>query len=299
MANDLAKTIDRFLDYLTKQRGFSQNTVQAYRRDLTQFQDYAAETLGEVGLHDSLTKGIIRSFTYSLASRNLRPRSVARKVATLKSFSRYCARQKIISSNPAKTIVAPKLDKPLPSFLTEKQAKALDAPVAEPTIDVLRDRAIIELFYGSGMRLSELHSLNIGIIDRHQITIRVIGKGRKERIIPVPQSAVQAVDAYLRARGPADLQQPLFANKKGERLSIRQIQRIVEREIARVSTQKKKSPHVLRHSFATHMLDAGADIRAVKELLGHSSLSTTQIYTHVSKEHLRKTYLQAHPRATE
>lgn len=299
MSRNLRQTIDQFLEYLTKQRGFSVLTAKAYRRDLGQFHEHVREALGDVGLEEALTKGILRSFTYALGARGLRPRSIARKVATMKSFCRFCARHNLISANAAKTVVAPKLDKPLPSFLTEKQAAGLEQHPEAATGDLLRDRAIVEVLYGSGIRLSELHSLNVGTIDRRQATVRVVGKGRKERIVPVPPSAIEAVEQYIRSRGGADQQAPLFVNAKGGRLSARQIQRIVHRELTRVTTQKKRSPHVLRHSFATHLLDAGADIRSVKELLGHSSLATTQIYTHVSKEHLKKTYFQAHPRASE
>jgi integrase/recombinase XerC len=293
----LPGTIDEFLDYIRKERGFSELTAKAYLTDLLQFSSFVASNTGDTSLSSAMSKGVLRSFTYSLASLNLKPRSVSRKVAALRSFSKFCARRKLTATNAARTLVSPKLDKPLPSFLTEKQAERLGTDV-DTTSTRLRDRAMIELLYGCGMRLSELHSLNANTINTRQGSVRLLGKGRKERIVPVTQQAMDAVAAYLALRrcSPAS-DVPLFVNAKGFRLSRRQIQRVVERQITSVSQQKKRSPHVLRHTFATHMLDGGADIRAVKELLGHSSLSTTQIYTHVSKERLRQAYRLAHPRA--
>lgn len=296
---NLSNIIRKFLEYLRKQRGYSDHTVDAYRRDLSQFTDFIKDEIGKSSVNEVMTKGALRSFVYSFREYGFKPRTIARKVATLKSFSRYCVKNKIISINPAKTLRSPKLDKPLPVFLTRKQADMLvtDNPEDEAA---LRNRAIVELLYGTGIRLAELHSLNAGTIDRKSRLVRVIGKGRKERVVPVTPDAIQLIDRYLLIRTVAKgHDDPLFVNKKGERLSRRQIERIVNHELAAVSQQKKKSPHVLRHSFATHLLDGGADIRAVKELLGHSSLSTTQIYTHVSKEHLQKVYRQAHPRAGE
>ncbi len=205
----------------------------------------------------------------------------------------------MLNSNPTRVLATPKSPKNLPVFLTKKQAEDLIKIGGKTdTENDLRDRMIVEFFYGSGIRLSELHSLTIPSVDIRNETVRVLGKGRKERIVPITRIAVSMMRQYLRQTGRslADTG-PIFINKKGLKLSRRQIQRIVEKELSLVSQQKKRSPHVLRHSFATHLLDAGADIRAVKELLGHSSLTSTQIYTHVSKEHLIRTYKQAHPRA--
>ncbi|MBD3419506.1 MAG: tyrosine-type recombinase/integrase [Chitinivibrionales bacterium] len=291
-------SVARFGAYLAKERGYSQHTVDSYRRDLEQFFGYAHEHFGKLSLAESLSKGVMRSFTYELSSRKLRPRTIARKVATLKSFSKYCTRHYLIPANAARALVAPRLDKPLPAYLSEKQAVSLTGVSGRSPEITQRNAAIVELLYGSGIRLSELYTLDINAVDRHARVIKVVGKGNKQRIVPITQSSIEALDAYLHLRtDTADLDAPLLAGKRGRRLSRRQIQRIVEKSIARISRQKKKSPHVLRHSFATHMLDGGADIRAVKELLGHASLTTTQIYTHVSKEHLKKAYAQAHPRA--
>ena len=296
----MQKTIDNFLDYISKQRGYSENTTAAYRRDLSQFIKFLNDELGITDITTAMTKHVLRNFIYSYTESGYKTRTIARKVATLKSFSRFCVKTGVIKINPAKALSTPKLDKPLPSFLTEKQATDFASQTENSDIMAQRNRAIVELFYGTGMRLSELYSLNTATIDKKRATIRVLGKGKKERIIPVTQVAIDMILKYLKDRNASiNNTEPLFTNKKNDRLSKRQIQRIVEKELSTVSSQKKRSPHILRHTYATHLLDGGADIRAVKELLGHSSLSTTQIYTHVSKEHLLKAYAQAHPRSGE
>jgi integrase/recombinase XerC len=305
---DLASSITSFLDYLLKEKCFSVHTVNAYRRDLGQFTAYVKANTEKISMETIMEKRLLRAFTFSLTEGNLKPRSIARKVAALKSFSKYCVRRGLTISNAAKLISAPKLDKPLPAFITEKQAETLleDDPVNEHVVSgdkdpvmSLRNKAIVEMFYGSGLRLSELYSLDVGTIDRRSLILRVMGKGRKERIVPLTSQSVELSLDYVHKRGtPSGPDTPLFTNAKGGRLSRRHIERIVTKELSRVSSRKKKSPHVLRHSFATHLLDEGADIRAIKELLGHSSLATTQVYTHVSKERLLRIYSQAHPRAS-
>jgi integrase/recombinase XerC len=303
-----SSTIAGFLAYLEKEKGYSSHTLDAYKRDLCQFEAFIATLSLPDLLEKIMEKRTFRAFTASLSDRKLKSRSIARKVAALKSFSKYCVKRHLLTNNPSRSIVAPRLDKPLPAFLTERQAQALSAPPPGTTsqpeeasknrILSLRNRAIVELFYGSGIRLAELCSLNTGAIQSRSMTVKVMGKGKKERIVPVTAQAMDLVRDYKSLRtGIFGHDSPLFVNAEGARLSPRQIERIVCIEIAKVSQQKKKSPHVLRHSFATHLLDGGADIRAVKELLGHASLSTTQIYTHMSKEHILKVYGQAHPRA--
>jgi integrase/recombinase XerC len=293
----LAATIERFLDYLRKERNFSEHTVKAYSTDLHQFIAFLSGQKIALTLENTMVKPCLRAFSYSLTLEERRPRSVARKIAALKSFARYCVRHHLLSVNPAKTISTPKLDKPLPVFLTRKQTDSIRPPAGQEE-DRLRNHAIVELLYGSGIRLSELYGLDIDSIDMRRQTVRVLGKGRKERIVPVTEQSVDAIRNYLRIRLTGEKSgDPLFTNTNGGRLSRRQIERVVARELSQVSFAKKRSPHVLRHSFATQLLDAGADIRAVKELLGHASLNTTQIYTHISREHLLKVYRQAHPRA--
>jgi integrase/recombinase XerC len=293
----LSTTVTSFLEYLAKERGFSEHTIAAYRTDLEQFMAFVQEKDTPDDLHACLSKIHLRGFLFSLSHGGMKPRSIARKLAALKSLCRYCLRQKLLTVNPTVVLATPKPDKTLPVFLTKNQANHL-LPQKNEVSGPLRDRVIVEFFYGSGIRLSELHGLNITSVDRNGKTARVLGKGRKERIVPLTDIALTLMEQYLRSGKRTDTPDgALFVNNRNERLSRRQIERIVERELSRVSQQKKRSPHVLRHSFATHLMDGGADIRAVKELLGHASLSTTQIYTHISREHLIKTYRQAHPRA--
>jgi integrase/recombinase XerC len=292
------ETVSRFIEYIRKEKGYSPLTAQAYEADLNQLGAFA-EKHHKVTLLDQVTvKAILRSFLYMLREDGMKARSIARKVATLKSFGKFCFKYKLLDANPAKLIATPKLDSPLPAFLTQQQAQSLETIKHDDSVESFRNQGIVELLYGSGIRLSELYALNRDAINTRQRTIRVLGKGSKERIVPVTTQSIELTQQYLgKRRGtPAD-GQALFTNDKGERLSRRQIQRVVYAELAAVSQLKKKSPHVLRHSFATHLMDGGADIRAVKELLGHESLNTTQVYTHVSKEHLLKIYRLAHPRA--
>jgi site-specific recombinase XerD len=294
--SELCQTLQRFLEYALKERGYSERTVSAYRSDLSQFVEFLLHKGMALTAAGALTKHSLRLFLHDVGRLKLKPRSVARKVASIKSLCRYCVKIGVLAVNPAKALSTPKLDKPLPVFLTVTQAESLGSAQAAGSGDDARNRAIIEFFYGSGIRLSELHGLTFGDVDRWNMTVRVLGKGRKVRVVPITSQAVNLLDECQKDRR-GEAHDPIFVNAKGNRLSVRQIERIVRALIGEVSQQKKRSPHVLRHSYATHLLDAGADIRAVKELLGHSSLSTTQVYTHVSREHLLKVYRQAHPKA--
>lgn len=287
-----------FIKYIQKEKGFSVHTIDAYHRDLSQFFEFIRQNFSKIAdIETALKKNQIRLFIQSLTKSGLKPRSLARKVAALKSFSKYCVRQNIISANHSKIIASPRLDKPLPVFLTQKQTSEIVSTDSDD-FTPLRNDTIIEFFYGSGIRLSELHGLSIGDVDSRKCVLHVLGKGRKERIVPLTSLAIDLFGRYIQhLPGERGLTAPLFTNVRGERISRRQIERIVEKKLTGVSVNRKKSPHVLRHSFATHLLDEGADIRAVKELLGHTSLAATQIYTHISKEHLTKIYRQAHPRS--
>jgi len=296
----LREAMVAFMDYLRKERGYSEHTLCAYSHDLDQFALYCGSAKCNDELKSCMNKTHLRAFLFQLSRDKMKPRSIARKLAALKSFSRYCLRQGWLQANPTKVLATPKADRTLPVFLTKKQTDELLAN-HEKGASVnggLRDRLIVEFFYGSGIRLSELHALDISSVDMKNETVRVLGKGRKERIVPLTHIAVMMMKDYLQESGRSGLiDGPIFIAPKGTRLSQRRIQIIVSRELSAVSKQKKRSPHVLRHSFATHLMDGGADIRVVKELLGHSSLNTTQIYTHVSREHLVRAYMQAHPRA--
>jgi integrase/recombinase XerC len=224
----------------------------------------------------------------------------------VKSFFRYLAKNHIVEMNPAATVLSPKLDKPLPTILSSASVTALMNQPERSTAEGLRDRAILEMFYGTGMRLSELISLNWNDINLVDSTVKVMGKGSKQRIIPIGRKAKHALKEYSAQRQSVldenyrDETQgaAVFITKRGKRLSPKSVNVLINRYIGRVSEIRKKSPHVLRHSFATHLLDNGADLKAVQQMLGHESLSTTQIYTHVSVERLKKIYAQAHPKAS-
>lgn len=294
----LPSALGSFYDYIEKEKGFSGHTLDAYRSDLDQFLQFLDSKCFPTALEEVMKKTVLRQYAFSLSTRGLKPRSIARKIASIKSFSRFCARRHLLRVNPSKLLSTPRLDKQLPVFLTRKQAEEILPPPENATEEMLRNNAIVEFFYGSGIRLSELQGLTIGGVNARSATVRVMGKGRKERIVPLTSTSLAAMQRYCARRRTATTpDRPLFATAAGEKISRRQIERIVAKELSLVSQQKKRSPHVLRHSFATHLMDGGADIRAVKELLGHASLTTTQIYTHVSREHLLKAYKQAHPRA--
>ncbi|HRZ67399.1 MAG TPA: tyrosine recombinase XerC, partial [Candidatus Omnitrophota bacterium] len=228
--------------------------------------------------------------------------SIARKIASIRSFFKFLFREGIIKNNPASSLSTPKRDKHLPKFLDEKEiVLLLESPGKEDEAG-LRDGAILETLYSTGIRVSELVGLNIDTVDQIGGVIKVYGKGKKERIVPIGDRALQAIRDYLKKRRASNTKdthagKALFFNKNGGRLTDRSIRRIINKYITKTSIQQKISPHTLRHSFATHMLDHGADLRSVQELLGHANLSTTQIYTHITTERLKSAYTKAHPRA--
>lgn len=291
------RAVDGFLRDLER-RNFSPHTVGAYRRDLARFAAFLAETTHEeeprLSRFDSAS---VRRFVAWMVSSRYARRSVQRNLAAIRSLARHLVRRKAIRANPALGLTAPRPEKRLPSFLTRREVDLLFAKSAEPTLAELRDRAVLELLYGTGIRLSELVSLSVRDVDAAGGLLRVTGKGRKQRVVPLGRSAGEALRQYLSARGGAAGEEPVFLNSRGGRLSGRSVQRLVGRRLAQVSEARQLSPHVLRHTFATHMLNAGADLRAVQELLGHASLSSTQIYTHVTTERLKDVYRKAHPRA--
>ncbi len=295
------KEIRDFLRYLYLERRFARNTITSYGTDLVQFQRFLENHLGTSQINWSLVdKRTIRYFLISLQEKNVSKRTVARKLATLKSFFRYLAKNEIIESNPVSSIKMPKLEKKLPEYLSVSETDKLLSLPDFKTFEGLRDLAILELFYGTGIRLSELINLKVNQIDLKQQLIRVIGKGNKERIVPFGGSAKQILEKYLliRPQFAENSVDNLFVLKSGKKMYPMAVQRIVQRYLKQASNVQQKSPHILRHSFATHLLNQGADIRVVKDLLGHENLTTTQIYTHLSIDHLKKIYNQAHPRAS-
>ncbi len=295
----VAPLIEKFLLDL-EGRNLSVHTVAAYKRDLAQFEQFLRDLVrDERPAPSDFTVGAVRRFVSSLTAAQYSRRSVQRKLAAVKSFARFLVSRGVLATNPTSGLAAPRAERRLPSFLTQKETERLFEVSTSPGTSDLRDRAILELLYSTGIRLSELTDLTCGRVYLDDGVARVVGKGRKERIVPVGRAAVAALRSYLSARtdAPTERGQPLFTNGRGGALSGRTIQRMVKRRLGEVSEARHLSPHVLRHTFATHMLNAGADLRAVQELLGHASLSSTQIYTHVSTERLKKIYRRAHPRA--
>ncbi len=295
-------SVRKFLEYLEAERNYSPNTIRSYETDLSQFVAHLSSN--RIASLDAVTKNDLRVFLSALLEAGLSRKSIARKIACLRSFFRYAKRQRLTSTNPTLTLVSPKLEKRLPSFLDEVSMARLFDDIDTSTADGRRNAAIMEVFYSTGMRLSELVNLNRDDVDFSQGVVKITGKGSKQRIVPVGRRALSAVELTLRDRDVllaklslSGKQDALFLTRKGVRLYPEAVSRIVKKIIGRVSEIEKKSPHVLRHTFATHLLNRGADLRAVKELLGHESLSTTQVYTHVSTEQLKKVYRQSHPKA--
>lgn len=291
------RAVEGFLADLER-RSFSPHTVAAYRRDLERYARYLTElTHEEEPRLSGFTAASVRRYVAWMVSTRYARRTVQRGLAAIRSLAKFLVQKKIISANPALGLTAPRPEKRLPSFLTRKEVDLLFACPADPKPSELRDRAVLELFYGTGIRLTELTQLTMRDIDASGGLVRVTGKGSKQRVVPLGRSAEKAIERYVSARGGAAPDEPLFLNSRGDRLSGRSVQRLVAKRLAQVSEARSLSPHVLRHTFATHMLNAGADLRAVQELLGHASLSSTQIYTHVTTERLKDVYKKAHPRA--
>lgn len=276
----------------------SQLTIAAYQTDLVQFFRFAASEHGieaEKLTVDLIDVYIVRGFLGVLADHGLMRKSMARKLAVLRTFFKFLCRKEILQINPVQRVASPKLGRRLPDFLYLDQMEALLKASDCTNLLGCRDQVIIELLYGSGLRVSELVGLDLEQLDLESGLIRVLGKGSKERVVPVTNHAIQAIEGYLAMR--KDDNEILLLNYQGTRLSARSVRRILDKLVAQLSLVQHISPHMLRHSFATHMLDGGADLRSVQELLGHQKLSSTQIYTHLTRERLKTVYIQAHPRA--
>ena len=292
--------IEIFLESL-RNKSASEHTISNYERDLRQFSEFLTNRKLELPAVDHI---VIRDFLSTLYERKLKKSSVARKLACLKSFFKLMVREQRLTANPADLVTSPRLPKQLPTFLQEDEAtKLVELPVGDSLKD-RRDRAILELLYASGLRVSELVGMNDHQLDMPQQLIRVLGKGKKERIVPFGDYAGRAITEYVEERDRLGLRdtgktamQPLFVSLNGRRLSSRDVQRLMVRFRTGLLAARKITPHTLRHSFATHLLERGADLRSIQELLGHSSLSTTQKYTHVSLQHLKNEYDKAHPKA--
>jgi integrase/recombinase XerC len=292
----MRKYIFDFLQYLKHEKNVSPHTERSYLSDLDQFFDFLGTTDLAAADHQ-----LLRQFVAHLMKLDVRKTSIARKLSTLRTFFKYLNRQGILPSNPARLIATPRREKRLPSVLTADDAQRLmEAPRrnnSEVHNAVLRDHAVLETLYSTGIRASELIGMNHDDIDPHDRLIRIRGKGRKERVVPVGQKALDAISAYVRSKPASTEPSAVFSGPSGKRLTARTVQRILENYRKKLGLAQKASPHTLRHSFATHMLESGADLRAIQELLGHASLSTTQRYTHLNLDSLMDVYDKAHPKA--
>ncbi len=299
--------IDKYIKYLRIEKNSSAHTLTSYRTDLEQFLAFCSAhfdvDIKEVELK-KIDRLIIRLWLGALSEAGLARSTIARKVASIRSFFKYCFVRGAIEKNPAHLLIVPKKDKKLPNTVQVEEIERMMNLVETGTPSGNQDKAILELFYATGMRLSELTNLNVTQLDLNDKQVTVIGKGNKQRIIPLGEKAIQSIRNHLKTRTElygkrtdSDARKALFLAPGGQRMYPRRIQNLVKHYLTMVSEVTQKSPHVLRHSFATHMLNAGADIRIIKEFLGHADLSATQIYTHTSVDRLKKVYSKAHPRA--
>jgi len=302
----LNKYIELYAFFLKNEKNYSNYTIISYRNDLIQFFNYLKlYRLLKDDKIEYVDRSVMRKYIVYLKKSDYSARSISRKISTVRSFFKFCLREGIIKVNPTINLITPKIDKKLPYFLYLQEVNKLIETPLKNTIFGIRDSAILELLYGTGIRVGELVNLNICNIDLYEKTIIVFGKGSKERILPLGNPSIRAIKEYLSSRNlfkknifvnKNDLE-ALFLNRLGGRLTTRSIRRIIIKYMKMAGLKKKISPHVLRHSFATHLLGGGADLRSVQELLGHKSLSTTQIYTHITKERLNTIYKKSHPRA--
>jgi integrase/recombinase XerC len=294
--------IDGFLRYLRIERNASELTLKSYSEDFHSLFDYLRDRQGGKSSPAELDVAVLRGYLAYLHECQYAKTTIARRLACLRSFLRYCQREGLIASNPAKALRTPRTGRKLPHFLTTEQiVQLLEAPPANQP-DGLRDRALLETMYSGGLRVAELVGLNLEHWDQDANILRVFGKGKKERIAPVGRHAAKALYRWIEVREQPDDAQPgdrdaLFLNRFGGRLTTRSVGRMLEKYLLLTGLDKHTSPHTLRHTFATHLLDGGADLRSVQEMLGHKSLTTTQIYTHVSTQRLRDTYEKSHPHA--
>ena len=304
----MQEALNRYVDYLEAERGLSPYTVRNYTMDLIGNYARGPEKgffqflrVKQVNSLNDVDKQVIRDYMSWLMAQGVVKHSIARKLSAIRSLYRYLVREELVSTNPLEKASSPKLDRRLPSFLTvEETVRLLEAPDLS-TPQGRRDRALLELLYASGLRVSELENLDLEQLNRETNEIRVWGKGSKERVVLIGEPAARALDDYL-TNGRPVLQgrqrtDAVFLNQYGERLPARRIQKILDKYAQKAGIEKRVYPHILRHTFATHLLDGGADLRVVQELLGHAQLATTQIYTHVSQSQARKVYQSAHPMA--
>lgn len=291
----IEKLINSYLEYIESIKRYSPQTVKAYRTDLNQFIEFC--NLRNKDTAKDLTERFIKKYLMQLSETGLDKRSISRKLASVRGLLKYAFQNQIINSNPVAYIKNPRSNKKLPEVTTTESILKIYSLADEAEDESERIKIIFELLYGCALRVSELCDLNFGDLDFKSHTLRVKGKGSKMRIVPVGQKSIEIIEEYLNITNHQNNNEPLIKTKGGNRIYPRFVYRIINKYLSKVTDIKKKSPHVLRHSAATHMLDRGADLRAVKELLGHENLSTTQIYTHVSVERLKSTYKKSHPKS--
>ena len=291
--------LELFLSYLKYEKRYSIHTITAYENDLGQFNFFGNQLSADFNLERADYR-LIREWIVSLMNKGTLPRSVNRKISTLKTFYKFLQREGVILKNPTDHVIMPRMAKKLPEFVQEQEMnQLLDGSSFADDFEGRRDKAIISLFYGTGIRLSELVGIRFSDLNLSDKMIKVMGKRAKERIVPIPLEIAETLKLYLAVRNslfPVS-EHYLFLTSSGEPAYPKLIYRIVKRELAQVSTIDQQSPHILRHSYATHLLNRGADLNAIKELLGHANLAATQVYTHTSFEQLKRVYKQAHPRA--
>jgi len=299
------EVIDSFLNYLAVEKGYSENTIVAYRNDLYQLAGFIEEEAARSGIIPpwaGFNRQSMLSYLLNLKERGYVATTVARKVAAVKSFFDFMVAEGIIKASPTEGVGSPKTGRSLPKPISISEARRLiEQPGKLSTPDAKRDKAMLELLYASGMRVSELVSLNLADIDTKGGYVRCFGKGHKERMIPIYEQAALTVGEYINeARpqlSPSSDETALFLNRRGERLTRQGLWQILKGYAKKAGLEAQVTPHTLRHSFATHMLSGGADLRSVQQLLGHANISTTQVYTHLTSEHVRRTYEKSHPRA--
>lgn len=301
----MREDIEAFLNYLKVENGFSQHTIAAYRNDLFQLSNFIEEQ-NPGGWPTSLSKidrQTLISYILDLKKREYAPATVARKIAAIKSFSGFMVAEGKLQDDPTENLTSPHLGKPLPKVLSIAEVRRLlEEPAKSDTAEALRDRAMLELLYATGMRVSELVALNPDNVNTKDGYVRCFGKGSKERLIPIHPQSAQILDKYIEHSRPKLLngqhgETALFLNQRGQRLTRQGFWQILKGYAKAAGLKVNITPHTLRHSFATHMLSGGADLRSVQEMLGHQNISTTQVYTHLTSEHVRQSYEKAHPRA--
>jgi len=297
--SDMEHQLSNYMNHLSAEKNASPYTLRNYRREIGEFLDFCKGK--QISEWDRVDKDVVRDYLAWLNGENYAKASVARRLSELRSFCRYLMREKVLLANPFDTVSAPKLPKRMPRFLSGEEVKNLLASPEPSDPQGMRDRAILELLYAAGMRVSELVNLNLADMDSTKAQIKVLGKGNKERLVLIGKPAMRAVLSYIR-EGRSKLigkktSNALFLNRFGTRLTVRSVQMTLEKYAMRAGIKGDVTPHVLRHTFATHLLDGGADLRSVQELLGHESLSTTQIYTHVTQPKQKDVYASTHPGA--